>query len=154
MGKVRTGRGRFIALLGVPSAALGSHRQLVGILLELPQDVAHHFDEHQTLRLRQKVFGHQILCHLHRVDVVRVELERNGLRAVLHLALDDVVLEAEHLQLGVALGRTVIAALLGALVGQPFGDGGGLLGDGCCTRSPSNRWKPSIGILWWCRLVN
>lgn len=45
-------------LLGVSSAALRRHRQLVGIFLELPQDVAHHFDEHQTLRLRQKVLGH------------------------------------------------------------------------------------------------
>lgn len=67
---------------------------------------------------------HQILCHLHRVDIVRVELERDGLRAVLHLALDDVVFEAQHLQLRIALGRAVVSTFLRAFVRQPLGDGG------------------------------
>lgn len=127
MRKVRTGRRCFIALLGVPTAALRRHRQLVGVFLQLPQDVAHHFDEHHTLRLRQKIFGHQILCHLHRIHVVRVELERDRLGSILHLALDDVVLEAEHLQFGVALGRPVVASLFRTLVGQSFGNGRCLL---------------------------
>lgn len=153
MGKVRTRRRRFIALLGVSSAALRRHRQLVGIFLELPQDVAHHFNEHQTLRLRQKVLGHQILCHLHRVHVVRVELERDGLRPVLHLALDDIVLEAEHLQFGIALGRAVIPSLLRTLVRQTFRNGRLL---GCCSwREPSSVVRGSdCGIQRWHLLRN
>lgn len=132
-------------LLGVPSAALRRHRQLVGIFLQLPQDVANHLDKHQTLRLRQQILGHlrrdkqpkhyfgnlfskphrthQILCHLDRVHVVRVELERNRLGPVLHLTLDDVVLDAEHLQLRIALGGPIVSALLARLARQPLRNG-------------------------------
>lgn len=66
---------------------------------------------------------HQILCHLDRVHVVRVELERNRLGPVLHLTLDDVVLNAEHLQLRIALGGPIVSALLARLARQPLRNG-------------------------------